>query len=60
MAEVTYMDPTGLSVLVTEHKRTGAMNGELIILSPSAELRGLFHITALDTYFNIRPQYQLV
>jgi anti-sigma B factor antagonist len=58
MAEVTHVDSTCLSVLVAEHKRMDAMNGELIVFSPSAELRKLFEITALDTYLNIRPQRQ--
>ena len=56
MAEVTFVDSTGLSLLVAEHKRAESMNGELIIFSPSAELRRLFQLTGLDSYFNIRPK----
>jgi anti-sigma B factor antagonist len=56
MAEVTFMDSTGLSILVSEHKRSESMNGELIIFSPSAELRRLFQLTGLDSYLNIRPK----
>ncbi len=36
MAEVTFVDSTGLSVLVSLHKRMESMEGELIVFSPSA------------------------
>ena len=55
MAEVTFVDSAGLSVLVSAHKRVESMNGELIIFSPSAQLRKLFEICSLDSYLNIRP-----
>ena len=56
VAEVSFIDSTGLSLLVTEHKRAESMNGELIIFSPSHQLRRLLEITRLDTYLNIRPR----
>jgi anti-anti-sigma factor len=56
MAEVTFVDSTGLSVMVTLHKRMESMDGELIIFSPSAQLRRLFQIAGLDDYLNIRPR----
>jgi anti-anti-sigma factor len=56
VAEVTFLDSSGISLLVTEHKRAKSMNGELIIFSPSHELRRLLQITGLDIYLNIRPR----
>lgn len=56
VAEVTYLDSTGLSLLVSEHKRMDSLNGELIIFSPSEPIRRLFQITGLDSYLNIRPK----
>jgi anti-sigma B factor antagonist len=56
LAELTFVDSTGLSVLVAEHKRAESMKGELIIFCPSAEVRRLFEITGVDSYFNIRPK----
>lgn len=56
LAEVTFMDSTGLSILITEHKRAESMKGELIIFSPSENLRRLFHVSGLDSYLNIRPK----
>jgi stage II sporulation protein AA (anti-sigma F factor antagonist) len=55
LAEVTYMDSTGLSVVVAEHKRVESMGGELIIFSPRAMVRRLFDVTGLNGYLNVRP-----
>lgn len=55
MAGVTFIDSTGLSLLVTEHKRAESMRGELIVFSPSPQLRRMIQMVGLDTYFNIRP-----
>ena len=56
MAEVTFIDSTGLSILIAAHKRSESMNGELIIFSPPTDLRRLFQISGLNTYLNIRPK----
>jgi anti-sigma B factor antagonist len=55
LAEVVFLDSTGLSVLVAEHKRVDSMGGELIIFAPRINVRRLFEVTGLDSYFNIRP-----
>ncbi len=57
VAEVTFIDSTGLSLLVSEHKRMEIMEGELIIFSPSQQMRQLLQITALDSILNIRPKH---
>jgi anti-anti-sigma factor len=56
VAEVTFIDSTGLSLLVTEHKRAESMNGELLVFSPTLQLVRLLQITGLDAYLNIRPR----
>ncbi len=56
MAEVTFIDSTGLSVLVTLHKRLESLDGELIIFSPSAQIRRMLEVTALNGFLNIRPR----
>lgn len=56
MAEVTFVDSTGLSVLVSLHKRMESIEGELIVFSPSAQLRRLLQVAGLDHYLNIRPR----
>ena len=55
LAELDFLDSTGLSVIVAEHKRVEAMGGELIIFSPCPRVRRLFELTGLDDYLNIRP-----
>lgn len=56
VAEVTFVDSTGLSLFVTEHKRVESMGGELIIFSPAAQLQRILQITALDRHLNVRPR----
>jgi anti-anti-sigma factor len=56
MSEVTFVDSSGLSLLVSLHKRMESKEGGLIIFSPSAELRRLLQITGLGNYLNIRPR----
>jgi anti-anti-sigma factor len=55
LAELEFVDSTGLSALIAVHKRAEAEGGELILLSPNRDIRRLFEITGIDTYFNIRP-----
>ncbi len=56
LAEVSFMDSTGLALLVSEHKRSEAMGGELILFSPSRLVRRLFEVTGLESFFNVRPK----
>jgi anti-anti-sigma factor len=55
LAELTFIDSTGISVVVTEHKRAESMGGELIILSPCPRVRRVFELTGLGDYLNLRP-----
>lgn len=55
LAKVTFMDSTGLSVLVTEHKRLEHDNGKLTIFSPPSSIRRLFEITGLTKTLDIVP-----
>ena len=55
LAKVTFMDSTGLSVIVTEHKRLNHVNGTLTIFSPPSAIRRLFEITGLTTTLDIVP-----
>jgi len=55
LAELEFVDSTGLSALIAVHKRADALGGELVLLSPSRDIRRLFELTGIDTYFTIRP-----
>jgi anti-anti-sigma factor len=55
LAKVTFMDSTGLAVIVTEHKRLSHSEGSLTIFSPPSSVRRLFEITGLTTLLDIVP-----
>jgi anti-anti-sigma factor len=55
LAKVTFMDSTGLAVIVTEHKRLKHSDGSLTIFSPPSSVRRLFEITGLTTLLDIVP-----
>jgi len=55
LVELEFVDSTGLSALIAAHKRAEALAGELILLSPNRDIRRLFEVTGIDTYFNIQP-----
>jgi anti-sigma B factor antagonist len=55
LAKVTFMDSTGLAIIVTEHKRMQHSNGRLTIFSPPSSVRRLFEITGLTTVLDIVP-----
>jgi anti-sigma B factor antagonist len=55
LAQVTFMDSTGLAVIVTEHKRLQHADGTLTIFSPPSSVRRLFEITGLTTVLDVVP-----
>jgi anti-anti-sigma factor len=55
LAELDFIDSTGLSALVTAHKRAIEAGGELLIFSPPADIRRTLKITGLDGFLNVRP-----
>jgi anti-anti-sigma factor len=55
LAEVSFLDSTGISLIISENKRVEALDGELILFSPQPMVRRVFEITGVDEYLNIRP-----
>lgn len=55
MREVTFMDSTGLGVLVGRLKQVRARDGSLSIVCTSERLLKVFSITGLDKVFSIFP-----
>jgi anti-anti-sigma factor len=55
LAKLTFMDSTGLSMVVTEHTRLKRSGGTLTIFSPSSAVRRLFEITGLANELDIVP-----
>ncbi|MEA3075230.1 MAG: anti-sigma factor antagonist [Actinomycetota bacterium] len=53
-AGITFIDSSGLSVLVAAHKRLKAGGGELVVASASAPVRRLLGISGLDRVLTVR------
>jgi|HubBroStandDraft_6_1064221.scaffolds.fasta_scaffold484392_2 anti-sigma B factor antagonist len=53
LSDLVYLDSTGLSVLVTAHKRASSTGTELTLANPNASVTRLLGITALDQIFDI-------
>jgi anti-sigma B factor antagonist len=56
LAKLEFMDSSGLSVVVAEHKRTRDDGGGLVILSPSRRVIRLFQISGLMSYLVVQPR----
>jgi anti-sigma B factor antagonist len=51
--EVKYMDSSGVSTLVEVFRCVNGYGGKLVLLSPTARVRGMFEIAKLDQFFTI-------
>lgn len=48
LAAVTFVDSTGLSMLVTAQRAVAAKGGRVVVRHPSAQFRALLHMTGVD------------
>jgi anti-sigma B factor antagonist len=55
LSELTYIDPTGLSVLAVEQRRASASGMTLHIASPSDFVRRMLRITGLINVLDVSP-----
>jgi anti-sigma B factor antagonist len=55
LSGVSFLDSSGLGVLVTAHKRARAAGGALRLASCRPAVATIFQITALDRAFSIHP-----
>lgn len=53
LAEVGFMDSSGLSVLVSTFKAARLKGGEVVLLHPSPTVRSLIELTRLQQIFSI-------
>jgi anti-sigma B factor antagonist len=56
LAELSYIDPSGLSVLAVEKRRADASGLALRISSPTAFVRQLLDITGLIDFLDVTPE----
>jgi anti-anti-sigma factor len=52
---LTFIDSTGLSLIVAEHKKLKAMGAALTVFSPTPMTRRLFEISGLTSILSIDP-----
>ena len=55
LSQVSFLDSSGLGVLVTAHKRARSVGGELRIAACTPPVATIFQITALDRAFSVFP-----
>lgn len=53
LAQISFMDSSGLSVLLSARKSVAQINGRVVLLNPSAEARLLIELTRLNEVFEI-------
>jgi anti-sigma B factor antagonist len=53
MSDLSYIDSCGLGELLSVYASIRNLSGDLRLLTPSARVRELLHITRLDTVFEI-------
>lgn len=54
LAEVSYMDSSGVATLVEALKATGKSKTAFVLLAPSQPVMKVLHLSRLDTVFTIR------
>ena len=56
LAGLEFLGSVGISALVSEHKRTTAMKGELILLYPQPQVRKVLEIAGLMDILKVYPK----
>lgn len=54
LAEVAYMDSSGLGVLIGALKRAREEKGDLLVAAPNARISRILDVTGLSKIFNVR------
>ena len=52
---LTFIDSSGLTLLVAEHKKISSLGHNLVILAPTSRTARLFQIVGLDEVLTVRP-----
>jgi stage II sporulation protein AA (anti-sigma F factor antagonist) len=51
---LTYLDSSGLSILLKAHQRMQRMGGSMVVFSPTPNVARLLDVTAVGLFLNIR------
>jgi anti-anti-sigma factor len=55
LEHLTYLDSTGISVLIAARKRLAATGRDLVLVGPSERVHKVLEITGVGSYFTIQP-----
>jgi anti-sigma B factor antagonist len=55
LSDVTFIDSTGLSVLLNGLRRLNRLHGQMMLVCANPTVLRLFHVTRLDSTFEILP-----
>jgi anti-sigma B factor antagonist len=55
LEHLTYMDSTGISVLIAARKRLDATGRDLVLVGPSERVHKVLKMTGVGSYFTIQP-----
>lgn len=55
LTALEFIDSTGISVIIAEHKRAASSGGELVILTPHRNVRRVFEVTGLMDILDVLP-----
>ncbi|MGM8366588.1 STAS domain-containing protein [Virgibacillus sp. W0181] len=58
LAEITYMDSTGLGIFISALKNTKEHNGHLKLINPQERVARLFRITGLNEIMDLQDTVQ--
>jgi anti-sigma B factor antagonist len=53
LSETTFLDSSGLKVIVDAYKRLGEVDGSIVLRAPPGPVRRVLHITGLDRVLQI-------
>ena len=53
MSQVSYIDSSGISVLIESHQKAQELGKDLVILKPSESVTSVIEMAKLDTFFVI-------
>src|SRR4051812_13976184 len=52
--ETTFMDSTGLAVLVDAYRRLGQAHEAIVLRDPQPRVRRVLHVSGVDTFVDVR------
>jgi anti-sigma B factor antagonist len=55
LTDLSFIDSTGISVLVGAHKQSAAVGDSFVLRAPSGQIARVLHMTGVDQVFTVEP-----